>query len=135
MRRIILAIAVVTTVAAGLTVHALLPLSFGGDFAADALYAVLIYLLVAFVAPRWPARASGVAAFAWCAAVEAFQLTGLPEAWGLAWRPLMLVFGTVFSWWDLVAYAVGVAAAAFVDAAVRGAIAGSRGRGSGTSPS
>jgi len=119
MRRIVLALVAVATAVAGLAVHALAPLTFGGDFSADALYAVLIYLLVALLAPRWPSWVPALVAAAWCVGVEALQLTGLPEQWGLAWPPLMLVFGTVFSWWDLLAYAVGIAAACAADSLIR----------------
>ena len=52
-------------------------------------------------------------------AVELFQLTDLPEQWGAAFRPLMLVFGTVFAVTDLLFYAAGVAAAALGDGAIR----------------
>lgn len=117
MRRLILALAGIVVVIAGLSVHAFAPDGFVSDAAGDALYAVLIYLLVAFLAPRWASWATGSVALAWCVAVELFQLTGLPEQWGAAFRPLMLVFGTVFSPSDLLFYALGVAVAAIVDRA------------------
>lgn len=119
MRRRILALAGIVVVVAGLSVHAFAPDGFVSDAAGDALYAALIYLLVAFLAPRWASWATGSVALAWCVAVELFQLTGLPEQWGAAFRPLMLVFGTVFSPSDLLFYALGVAVAVVVDAAVR----------------
>ncbi|WP_119696399.1 DUF2809 domain-containing protein [Microbacterium halotolerans] len=119
MRRFLLALVAFCVIAAGLAVHALAPDGFVGDAAGDALYAVLIYLLVAFVFPRWPVWASGGVALAWCTAIEFFQLTGLPELWGMAFRPLMLVFGTVFSWWDIVMYSAGVAIAVVVDSIIR----------------
>lgn len=119
MRRLILALAGIVVVVAGLSVHAFAPDGFVSDAAGDALYAALIYLLVAFLAPRWASWATGSVALAWCVAVELFQLTGLPEQWGAAFRPLMLVFGTVFSPSDLLFYALGVAVAVVVDAAVR----------------
>lgn len=131
MRRLVLAASAALTIAAGLTVHEIAPLTFAGDFAGDALYAVLIFLLVALVLPRRPSSSVALLALAWCAAVEAFQLTGLPEQWGLAWRPLMLVFGTVFSWWDLLAYAVGVAAATLVDTGIQATLARMRRRAEG----
>lgn len=119
MRRIVLATAGASAVVAGLAVHELAPRTFWGDFSADALYAALVFLLAALVAPRWPSWVSGAVAFGWCVIVEVFQLTGLPEQWGLAWRPLMLVFGTVFSWWDLAAYAFGIAVAILPDGLIR----------------
>lgn len=110
MRRILLATAAILTIAVGLGVHAL-GSGFAADAAGDALYAVLIYLLAAFVLRRgvW------VIALAWCVGVEFFQLTGWPAAWGSPWT---LVFGSGFAWTDLVFYAVGVALAAGVDRAL-----------------
>jgi len=117
MRRLILALACIVVVVAGLSVHTFAPDGFVSDAAGDALYAALIYLLVAFLAPGWASWATGSVALAWCVAVELFQLTGFPEQWGAAFRPLMLVFGTVFSPSDLLFYALGVAVAAVVDRA------------------
>lgn len=126
MRRVILTILAACVAAAGLGVHAAAPDGFVSDATADALYAVLIFLIVAFLAPRWPSWAPGAIALAWCVAVELFQLTGVPERWGIAFRPLMLVFGTVFSWWDLAAYAVGIVVVAAFDTIVRAAVRGRR---------
>lgn len=119
MRRFLLAFAAFCVLAAGLAVHALAPDGFVSDASGDALYAVLIYLFVAFVVPRWPVWASGAAALAWCTAIEFFQLTGLPEQWGATFRLLTLVFGTVFSWWDIVMYAAGIVLAVVVDSVIR----------------
>lgn len=121
MRRILLAAIALAVIAAGLAVHTLAPAGVLSDATGDALYAALIYLLVAFLVPRWPSWASGSAALAWCIAVELFQLTGLPEQWGAAFRPLLLVFGTVFSALDLVFYAAGVVCAAAIDGGIRAA--------------
>ena len=105
MRRLILALAAVVTIAAGLGVHAM-----GWGPAGDVLYAVLIYLLLALVMRR----RAWILALAWCVGVEFFQLTGWPAAWGSPWT---LVFGSGFAWGDLVCYAVGVALAAASDSA------------------
>ncbi|MGO1410215.1 MAG: DUF2809 domain-containing protein [Microbacterium sp.] len=119
MRRVLLAFTAFCVIAAGLAVHTLAPDGFVSDATGDALYAVLIYLLVAFAAPRWPVWASGGVALAWCTAIEFFQLTGLPEQWGATFRLLTLVFGTVFSWWDIVMYAAGIVLAVVVDSVIR----------------
>ena len=87
--------------------------------AGDALYAVLIYLLVAFLAPRARPLPVALLSLAVCVAVELFQLTGLPAAWAGRWPPVRLVLGTGFAWPDLARYLLGVAAAAVVDGAVR----------------
>ena len=87
--------------------------------AGDALYAVLIYVLVAFCTPRARVGTVAAAAFGICAGIELFQLTGVPAALGQAFPPARLVLGTGFLWSDLVLYGVGVAAVALVDAALR----------------
>jgi hypothetical protein len=117
-RRATLSVTAAAVIVCGLLVHAFAPDGFLSDAAGDALYAVLIHLLVAFAAPGLRPCKAGAIALAWCTAVELFQLTGLPELWGSAFRPLMLVFGTVFSPWDLLFYAVGVAVAAAIDSVV-----------------
>ncbi len=73
----------------------------------DALYAVMIYLLVAAARPRSTPARLGVAALALSVAIELFQLTGIPA--GLP-RGLRFVLGTTFAWHDMACYAVGVAA-------------------------
>lgn len=125
-RRSRLALAAVVVIAAGLAVRALGSTS-GLDAiakpAGDALYAVLVLVLVAFVRPT--ARTWVAAAVAWvvCAAIELGQLTGVPAHLTEAWWPARLVLGTTFHAPDLVAYAIGVALAAGADAWV-----GRRGR-------
>ncbi|MGC5343160.1 DUF2809 domain-containing protein [Streptomyces sp. DT171] len=102
--------AAVLTVAAGLGVRAVA----GGDlakYAGDALYTVLIHILVVLIAPRVrPVTAAGVALiFSW--AVELLQLTDLP-AW-LAERSVAarLVLGSTFNAPDLAWYGAGAALA------------------------
>ncbi|GAA4189893.1 hypothetical protein GCM10022219_06330 [Microbacterium oryzae] len=118
-RRAVLAAAAAGTVAAGLAVHVALPASPATDGLGDVLYAVLVFLLVAFAAPRARVVAVSAVALAWCVAVELLQLTGLPAAWGSAAPPLRLVLGSGFAALDLLWYAVGVALAAGADAVLR----------------
>ncbi|MFC4140442.1 MULTISPECIES: DUF2809 domain-containing protein [unclassified Microbacterium] len=96
------------TVAAGLAVHFLAPAGPVSDALGDVLYAALIALLVAFVAPRARCWATGVIALAWCVGVELLQLTPLPSRWAVSFPPLRLAFGTGFSALDLFWYAAGV---------------------------
>ncbi|MEU9041690.1 MULTISPECIES: DUF2809 domain-containing protein [unclassified Kitasatospora] len=110
--------AAVVTVAAGLGVRAVA----GGDVAkcaGDALYTVLVYALVVLVAPRIrPARAAALAAaLSW--AVELFQLTGLPDAWGRRSTLVRLVFGSTFNPPDLFWYLVGAGAAVLLHRVLR----------------
>ncbi|MGW7443048.1 ribosomal maturation YjgA family protein [Kitasatospora sp. NPDC054795] len=98
------------TVAAGLGVRAAL----GGDLAkdaGDALYTVLLYALLVLAAPGLrPGRAAVLAAaLSW--AVELFQLTGLPDAWGRHSVLARLVLGSTFNPPDLFWYLVGAGCA------------------------
>lgn len=75
----------------------------------DALYAVMVYLLLAIAFPRRGHRALAVVALAICFALEAFQATGIPSRH--ADSPIVRwVLGTTFAWHDLACYVVGIAA-------------------------
>lgn len=115
-RRTALGVASGAVIAAGLAAHAV-----GTPEAAavsDALYAVLVYLLLGLVFVRARPWMLGVAAFGVSAVIELAQLTGLPERWSQAFPPLALVLGSTFSAWDLVAYGVGALVVTAVDTAV-----------------
>ena len=105
-RRILGVAATLAAVCAGLAVHLLARDSTASDIAGDAVYVVAVWSALVAIAPRWPSWPVGALAVAWCVGVELFQLTGLPEAWGHEWLPLMFVFGTVFDARDLAVYAV-----------------------------
>ncbi|WP_369370773.1 DUF2809 domain-containing protein [Promicromonospora sp. Populi] len=107
-RRVGPALAAVVTVAAGLSVRSVLD----GDlakYAGDALYALLIFWLVLVVAPRTRGWVAAVTAFVVSAAVELFQLTGIPAELGTHSTLARLVLGTTFNAPDLPFYAVGAA--------------------------
>jgi hypothetical protein len=74
----------------------------------DALYAVAAYLFFGLLFPRLVAGRLAVAALAYCLAVEAFQLTGIPARYagvpGVRW-----VLGTTFSWHEVWCYVAGIA--------------------------
>lgn len=117
-RRIVALLLAVVTVIAGWVVARVLPDSVGTDIAGDALYAVLIYLLVVMLAPRLRPASVAVIAATFCVAVELFQLTGLPRVWAESFRPIALVLGSGFDARDLVVYVVAVALAALLDSVV-----------------
>lgn len=120
-RRLLLAGAGLCVVPLGLASRFLLD-GGAGDAAGGVLYAVLIYLLVAFAAPRWrPLRVAAVAACL-CFAVELFQLTPVPGNLAEIFPPIALVLGTTFVAADLPAYAAGAVAAAALDAVILRAI-------------
>jgi hypothetical protein len=97
-------------VAAGLLIH-YTATGAVADFLADALYAVLIYLIVVFVAPGIRRVAAAGISYGMCTIVELAQLTDGTAAVVAAFPPAVLVLGNTFALVDLIAYAVGVAAA------------------------
>ncbi|MFZ2955660.1 MAG: DUF2809 domain-containing protein [Candidatus Ozemobacteraceae bacterium] len=79
----------------------------------DVLYAVAAYLLIVLVTGFKPRRAAPFALFA-VVCVELFKLTGLPLAWRGFW-PARWLLGSVFSWHNIVCYAVGAVAISLID--------------------
>ncbi|KQR52647.1 hypothetical protein ASF88_14170 [Leifsonia sp. Leaf336] len=132
-RRVTLIVVAVAVVVAGLTVHELTD-GWAGAFAGDALYAVLMVVLVALVAPRVPSLAAGGIALAVCVGVELLQLTGVPAQLSAAIPGVELVLGSTFQATDLVAYAIGATIATVLDLVVRRRAGGSS-RGGRTTPS
>ncbi|POH70857.1 hypothetical protein C3B59_04105 [Cryobacterium zongtaii] len=99
--------------ATGLVVHFLTE-GIVGDFVGDALYAVLVYLVVSIVAVRRPSRQVAIVAILICVAVELLQLTGVPSSLAELFAPMRYLLGTTFNSLDLVAYVIGVLAATAV---------------------
>ncbi|MBU5422219.1 DUF2809 domain-containing protein [Cellulomonas hominis] len=85
-----------------------------GDALGDALYAVLVLLVVTVVLPRLSVATRAGLALGLCWVVELAQLTGGPAAAVAAWPPLQYLLGTTFAWPDLLAYAAGAGVAAAV---------------------
>ncbi|HEV2293673.1 MAG TPA: DUF2809 domain-containing protein [Tepidisphaeraceae bacterium] len=84
------------------------------DALGDALYAVMVYLVLAILFPARRPLAVAIAAAVVCLAIELFKLTGLPHAWRRSTLS-RLVFGTSFGWHNLVRYGVGIACIALAD--------------------
>lgn len=118
-RRVAAVLGAATTIACGLGVHLLAPDGVLSDVAGDVLYAVLVYLLAVAAMPRRAIWVPALSAWVWCTAVELFQLTGLPLAWGREFPPLMLVLGTVFDARDLLVYTAAIVVAACADRLIR----------------
>ncbi|WP_426623669.1 DUF2809 domain-containing protein [Leifsonia sp. McL0607] len=123
-RRVVLLLVAVAVVAAGLTVHELAE-GWAGAFAGDALYAVLLFVLVAIVTPRAHSAVVGGIALTVCVGVELLQLTGVPARLSAAIPGVELVLGSTFQATDLIAYALGAAVATVADLLVRRRAAGS----------
>jgi hypothetical protein len=79
------------------------------------LYAVMMVWLVKCIAPRLPTWRAGATALALCWAIEALQATPIPAAINSRLPLMRLALGEHFAWLDLLMYAVGVAAACFLD--------------------
>jgi hypothetical protein len=90
-----------------------------GQYAGDTLWALMVYLTVALLAPRWPSLRVAAAALAISYGVEVSQLYHAP--WIEAIRNTRaggLVLGYGFLWSDLVCYTVGVALGCAGDAVI-----------------
>jgi hypothetical protein len=70
----------------------------------DALYAVMIYFLVACVRPSLDPKILGALALGGSITIEIFQLTGIPARLP---RVLQIALGTTFAWHDVACYVVG----------------------------
>jgi hypothetical protein len=109
----------IATIALGLATRRF-PSAFPGvvaEYGGDALWAAMMFWLGALIGPgtRTYIVAAGAVAFAY--AVEISQLYHAPWIDAIrATRPGALVLGQGFLWSDLVSYAVGVFAAAVLDA-------------------
>lgn len=86
-------------------------------YGADALWALLVFLLIRVLCPRWKiSRGAGLAAVI-SAGVEVSQLYHAPWIDALrAARLGALILGSVFNWPDLPAYASGIAVGVILDA-------------------
>jgi len=116
-------VAAFAVVAAGLILRShLLPLaSFLPKYGGDALWALLIYLLIRFVYPRMAIMSSAAVAFGIAVAVELSQLYRAP--WIDAIRSARLgalVLGNTFNWPDIPAYGVGILLGAWIEQGNRG---------------
>lgn len=123
--RTIYLLCVVLVLAAGVAsrrAHAGTPLI--DKYLGDALYAILIYLLLSLAWIRGAIWQKAAAAGAIVLAIEVFQLTLIPErlarSSSAALRLAAVALGTKFSWRDIAAYAVGIAAFALLDRYVIG---------------
>jgi len=119
-RAALVACAAVTT-ALGLGSRALgsvLP-RFVAEYAGDALYATLVFFLLAFVVPRWRGAILAGAAFAFSCMVEASQCSDAAWLKAIRARKLgRLVLGTTFVWSDFPCYAAGALLAFGLDRAL-----------------
>lgn len=111
-----LAVVVVLLVPVGLAAR-LLP-GTAGDVAGGLLYAAMLVVLCAVVAPRARSVTLGAVAAALGVGIELLQLSGLPTALAETIPTARYVLGTTFVAADLVVAVVGAALAAAADSLV-----------------
>jgi hypothetical protein len=104
-----LALLFVVTIALGIASRRL-PLGVGlwDKSLGDALYAVAVFLVLAFVFPAASIVRLAIAAFAVCFAIELFQRTGIPSELARTRPWVHWILGSGFAWHDVGCYAVGV---------------------------
>jgi len=116
---LLLAAAIIATIALGLASRkcpALFPAIFE-KYPGDALWAQMVYWLVAFVSPAASVVKVALTALVISYADECSQLYQAPWINAIrATTPGHLVLGSAFSWGDIVAYTVGIALVAPLDA-------------------
>lgn len=118
-RRLWLLVCLVAVIALGLASRnfpSLFPAIFG-KYPGDALWAMMVFVGLAFIKPRASTTGLAVLAFAISCAVELSQIYQAPwlnEIRGTTIGHLAL--GSTFSWFDIVAYAVGVLISSVIDA-------------------
>ncbi len=125
--RVVLAVVIAATIAVGLATRRF-PGAFGpflAEHAGDALWAVVVWLCYACVAPAWSTGVVTLLAAVSAALVECSQLS---DAGWLVWLRNLpggrLVLGDGFVALDFVRYAAGIGLAAAVDLLVRRRAAG-----------
>jgi hypothetical protein len=115
--RLVACAAALSTLAAGLGTRAVTTGEVA-KYAGDALYTVLVHVLLILVAPRVAPSVAAVTALGFSCAAELFQLTGIPAALAVHSLAARLVLGSTFNAPDLLWYAVGAALSALVQTAV-----------------
>jgi hypothetical protein len=88
----------------------------------DALYAVMLYLLICLFLPQISVFKAAALAFTLVLAIESFQLTGIPDQMHTSANRLIsalsVALGTTFSIYDIIAYVFGIGACAGMDRAL-----------------
>ena len=94
--------------------------AFIAQYAGDTLWALMMFVIVGFLAPRWSSLRVAAASLAVAYLVEASQLYRAPWIDSLRGTHIGgLVLGFGFLWSDLVCYAVGVTLGVMLEAGFR----------------
>lgn len=83
-----------------------------GKYLGDALYAAMVYILLALLMRRIGTPGRFVLALILMVGIELFQLTHIPlgmrSSETTVFRLLSILLGTTFSWYDIAAYLIGL---------------------------
>lgn len=114
------ATAFIATIAVGLASRSLPPQAQAlvGKYPGDALWALMVFFGLGALCRTWPTLHLTALTFAFSTLIEVLKL--YQEPWAVAVRQTTLghlVFGHVFSWQNLVAYAVGALAGLLIELA------------------
>jgi len=91
---------------------------FLGKYPGDALWALMVVLVLGVLAPKARTRTLVLGTLGFSIVIECLKL--VPALEPLRDHPLgHLVFGQIFSWWNLIAYVIGIAIGAAVDRLLR----------------
>jgi hypothetical protein len=116
-----MALILAATVGLGLLSRSLRLGLIGWDkYVGDGLYAVAFYLGLCLLLGSGRRRTKLVLALLYVTGIEVFQLSAIPRRLGHSDSALVRLFargvlGSTFSWWDLLAYAAGLAAIFAID--------------------
>ncbi|MGA7204136.1 MAG: DUF2809 domain-containing protein [Specibacter sp.] len=124
-RRLALFIAAAAVIVLGLALH-FLARGEAANFITDALFTVMVYLLIGLIVPAAGRWWLAVGAFVLSTLIEISQLTGVPARLAEVFPPSRLVLGTTFSAPDIAAYALGAAAAWGADRLLSGLMSARR---------
>ena len=118
-RRIVFALLAVAVLALGILSRSIPSTSLlFSKYLGDALYAVIFYVVLGAVFPKHPVIWRATCTTVFVIAVECFQLTGVPlqlRQGNPVSKLVSIVLGTKFSWYDMLAYFVGILCVAIFD--------------------
>jgi hypothetical protein len=89
-------------------------------YVGDAAYAAIFYLALSLIWTKGQVAAKAILTSAYVVAIELFQLTQIPAQLNRSDSFLVrafayIVLGSAFSWWDLLAYGIGIVGILLLD--------------------
>jgi len=89
-------------------------------YVGDVVYAAVFYLVLSLIWAKGTTTVKIILTAAYVVAIEVFQLTQIPVRLNQSENLVIRVFayvvlGSTFSWWDLLAYSIGIAGILLLD--------------------